>query len=246
MEICSLKSSQAISLSGSCPNIHASTEEETLCPLPQQKENLAALKKSWKWLSLPNSSRSPLSGRRFSWNTSRNRSKRSPVKMSPSPAASEHHPLVTTSRARALSTSAVAMDDVDGTTYSSVEDSFAEIKHQLVSAVLQDDKTSYTLLLQATLSQQDRYFSQKLHDLDQAIQDVKLMAYGRYCNTNECPNQLQLRNSHLSKRMTCNNHLPHHQPFKELDPNMTSHSETCIIVISDTEPVDDDDVFSSN
>lgn len=138
MEICTLKSSQAmINLSGSCPNIHASAEE-TLCPLPQQKENLAALKKnSWKWLSLPHPGRSPLSGRRFSWNSpSRNRSKRSPVKTSAQTITNEQHPLVTTSRARALSTSAVAMDDTDGATYSSVEDSFAEIKHQLVSITI--------------------------------------------------------------------------------------------------------------
>ena len=138
MEICALKGSQnMISLSGSCPNIHASSEEETLCPLPQQKENLAALKKnSWKWLSLPHPGRSPLSGRRFSWNSSsRNRSKRSPVKTSVQTTANEQHPLVTTSRSRALSTSAVAIDDVDGATCSSVEDSFAEIKHQLVRVI---------------------------------------------------------------------------------------------------------------
>lgn len=138
MEICSLKASQGmINLSGSCPNIHASAEEETLCPLPQVKENLAALKKnSWKWLSLPHPGRSPLSGRRFSWNTSRNRSKRSPVKTSVQAIASEQHPLVTTSRARAHSVSTVAVDDVDGVSCSSVEDSFAEIKHQLVRLIV--------------------------------------------------------------------------------------------------------------
>ena len=140
MEICSLKTSQTmINLSGSCPNIHASTEEETLCPLPQVKENLAALKKnSWKWLSLPHPARSPLGGRRFSWNSSfKNRSKRSPVKTSVQAATNEQHPLSTASRARgrAHSTTAIATDEVDGSniTCSSVEDSFAEIKHQLVS-----------------------------------------------------------------------------------------------------------------
>lgn len=138
MEIGSRKGSQAmINLSGSCPNIHAIGEEETLCPLPQQKANLAALKKnSWKWLSLPHGARSPLSGRRFSWNSaSKNRSKRSPVKHSAQASANDKHPLVTTSRARARahSVSAVAMDDADGISCASVEDSFAEIKHQLVS-----------------------------------------------------------------------------------------------------------------
>lgn len=137
MEICSLKGSQAmINLSGSCPNIHAIGEEETLCPQPQQKANLAALKKnSWKWLSLPHAARSPLGGRRFSWNSaSKNRSKRSPVKQSAQSAANDkHHPLVTTSRARAHSVSAVAIDEADGISCASVEDSFAEIKHQLVS-----------------------------------------------------------------------------------------------------------------
>lgn len=136
MEICSLKGSQAmINLSGSCPNIHAIGEEETLCPLPQQKENLAALKKnSWKWLSLPYAGRSPLSGRRFSWNSSsKNRSKRASVKFSAQGPPTDKHPLGTTTRARAHSISAVAMDDTDGISCASVEDSFAEIKHQLVS-----------------------------------------------------------------------------------------------------------------
>ena len=136
MEISSRKGSQAmINLSGSCPNIHAIGEEEILCPLPQQKANLATLKKnSWKWLSLPHAARSPLSGRRFSWNSaSKNRSKRSPVKQSAQSAANDKHPLVTTSRARAHSVSAVAIDDADGISCASVEDSFAEIKHQLVS-----------------------------------------------------------------------------------------------------------------
>ena len=143
MEICSLKASQTmINLSGSCPNIHASAEEETLCPLPQVKENLAALKKnSWKWLSLPHPARSPLGGRRFSWNSSsKNRSKRSPVKISAQATSNEQHPLLTASRARgrAHSTTAIAMDDVDNDniTCSSVEDSFAEIKHQLVSMIV--------------------------------------------------------------------------------------------------------------
>ena len=137
MEISSLKGSQTmINISGSCPNIHASVEEETLCPLPQVKENLAALKKnSWKWLSLPQTTRSPLSGRRFSWNSfSKNRSKRSLVK-TPEMAANEKHPLVTASRARgrAHSTTAISTDEIDSITCNSVEDSFAEIKHQLVS-----------------------------------------------------------------------------------------------------------------
>ena len=134
--MCSLKSSQTINLSGSCPNIHAIAEEETLCPLPQQKENLAALKKNgWKWLSLPHGSRSPLGGRRFSWNSSsKNRSKRLSVKTSPQ--ATDKHPLGTTSRARAHSVSAVGIEDTDGISCSTVEDSFAEIKHQLVSVIV--------------------------------------------------------------------------------------------------------------
>jgi len=126
-----------ISLSGSCPNIHATAtaEEETLCPLPQQKKN------SWKWLSLPHSGRSPLGGRRFSWNSlgsslPKSRSKRSPLKISAQTSGNEQHPLLTTSRARSHSTSGIAIDDVDGTAYSRVEDSFAQIKHQLVSAFI--------------------------------------------------------------------------------------------------------------
>ena len=100
------------------------------------------------------------------------------------------------------------------------------------------------------MSQQDRYFSQKLHDLDQAIQDVKIIAYGKYSDGNNSPNQLQPRNNiqprnkNTQRKTMCENRLPHHQIF-ELDPKMTSRSETCIIVISDTEAVDDDDVFSS-
>ena len=136
MEISSLKGSQTmINISGSCPNIHASVEEETLCPLPQVKENLTALKKnSWKWLSLPHPARSPISGRRFSWNSSSKRSKRSSVKTS-LVVANEQHPLGTASRARgrAHSTTAISTDEIDSITCNSVEDSFAEIKHQLVS-----------------------------------------------------------------------------------------------------------------
>ena len=96
------------------------------------------------------------------------------------------------------------------------------------------------------MSQQDRYFSQKLHDLDQAIQDVRLIAYGKYSN-GTCSNPLQSiarTSGNKPKRRLCEN-LPCHQ-ILELDPKMTSHSETCIIVISDdSETVDDDDVFAS-
>lgn len=135
------KQSQAmINLTGSCPNIASLEGEKTLCPLPQQKENLALLKKnSWKWLSLPYHGRSPLSGRRFSWNSlsGKNRHKRPALPQ----VSGEQHPLLTTSRARAraLSTSTCsvnAADDIDGTTCSSVEDSFALIKHQLVSVIV--------------------------------------------------------------------------------------------------------------
>ena len=123
-------------LTGSCPNIASLEAEESLCPLPQQKENLALLKKnSWKWLSLPYHCRSPLSGRRFSWNSlSRNRHKRPALPQ----VSGEQHPLLTTSRARAraLSTSTCSVntqEEIDGTVCPSVEDSFALIKHQLVS-----------------------------------------------------------------------------------------------------------------
>ena len=90
-------------------------------------------------------------------------------------------------------------------------------------------------LLQASLSEQDRYFSQRLHNLDKAIQDVRLIAYGQYSGDN-CTN----RNG--SSRV-CINPQPQLANFNP--PGLKSQSETCIIVIGDTEVVDDDDVFSS-
>lgn len=100
------------------------------------------------------------------------------------------------------------------------------------------------VLPQATLSQQDRYFSQKLHDLDKAIQDVRLIAYGKYSNGNNSPDQqLQSRRNNISKMMR-ENRLPPVPAHHQILDKMTSRSETCIIVISDTEAADDD-VFSS-
>ena len=84
-------------------------------------------------------------------------------------------------------------------------------------------------LLQANLSEQDRYFSQRLHNLGKAIQDVRLIAYGQYSGDN-CTN----RNG---ARKVCINPQPQQATFTP--PGLKSQSETCIIVISDTEVVDD-------
>lgn len=105
-------------------------------------------------------------------------------------------------------------------------------------------KTILRIFPQATLSQQDRYFTERLHELDRAIQDVRLIAFGKYPNENNCPDSLQSRRGSNIPKRACEHRLPHHKII-DLDPKMTSHSETCIIVISDTEATEDDDVFSS-
>jgi len=91
-------------------------------------------------------------------------------------------------------------------------------------------------LSQANLSEQDRYFSQRLHNLGKAIQDVRLIAYGQYPD-DDCANK-------NGARRVCVNPQPQQATFNS--PGLKSQSETCIIVISsDSDVVDDDDVFSS-
>jgi len=71
--------------------------------------------------------------------------------------------------------------------------------------------------------------------LDKAIQDVRLIAYGQYSGDDSC---------NRNGKVCINNPQPQQAKFNP-PSGLKSQSETCIIVISDTEVVDDDDVFSS-